>query len=92
MLPIHETKSSKMTQNVFLAIGGLHEDKLRDTLPAMSPTNVHYRRYFQHAHVISIERVRKRDAYQLSHGDLPRQHPFGITLRFTGPVLADSQQ
>ena len=25
-------------------------------------------------------------------GDLPRQHPFGTTLRFTGPVPADSRQ
>ena len=29
---------------------------------------------------------------QLVHGDLPRQHPFGTTLRFTGPVPADSRQ
>ena len=26
----------------------------------------------------------------ISPGDLPRQHPFGTTLRFTDPVLADS--
>ena len=26
------------------------------------------------------------------HGDLPRQHSFGTTLRFTGPVPADSRQ
>ena len=26
------------------------------------------------------------------HGDLPRQHSFGATLRFTGPVPADSRQ
>ena len=26
------------------------------------------------------------------HGDLPKQHSFGTTLRFTGPVLADSRQ
>ena len=35
--PAHSTKSKKMTQNVFLAIVGLHEDivKLCDTLQAM---------------------------------------------------------
>ena len=33
-------KSSKVTQNVFLALGGLYEDKLCDTLQAMAPTNV----------------------------------------------------
>ena len=26
------------------------------------------------------------------HGDLPRRHPFGTTLRFTGPVPSDSRQ
>ena len=26
------------------------------------------------------------------YGDLPMQHPFGTTLRFTGPVPADSRQ
>ena len=31
-------------------------------------------------------------AYYLVHGDLPRQHSFGTTLRFTGPVPADSRQ
>ena len=36
--------------------------------------------------------VGKRGAYHLAHRDLPRQHPFGTTLRFTGPVPADSRQ
>ena len=36
--------------------------------------------------------VGKRGAYLLVHGDMPRQHSFGTTLRFTGPVLADSRQ
>ena len=36
--------------------------------------------------------VGKRGAYYLVHGNLPRQHSFGITLRFTGPVPADSRQ
>ena len=44
-----------------------------------------YRLYFQQA-------VGKRDGYQLVHGDLLRQHPFGITLRSTGPVPMDSRQ
>ena len=34
----------------------------------------------------------KRGEYELVHGDLPRQHPFGTTLRFTGPAPADSRQ
>ena len=48
--------------------------------------------YFQHAHFIPIVGVGKRGEYYLVHGDLPRQHPFGTTLRFTGPVPADSRQ
>ena len=48
--------------------------------------------YFQHAHFIPIVGVGKRGAYQLVHYDLPRQHPFGTTLRFTGPVPADFRQ
>ena len=50
------------------------------------------RRYFQHAHFIPIVGVGKRGAYLLVHGDLPRQHSFGTTLRFTGPVPADPWQ
>ena len=50
------------------------------------------RRYFQHAHFIPIVGVGKRCAYLMVHGDLPRQHPLETTLRFTGPVLADSRQ
>ena len=48
--------------------------------------------YFQHAHFIPIKGVGKRGAYYLVHGDLPRQHSFGTTLRFTDPVPADSRQ
>ena len=40
-------------------------------------------RYFQHAHFIPIVGVGKRGEYKLVHGDLPRQHSFGTTLRFT---------
>ena len=47
---------------------------------------------FQHAHFIPIVGVGKRGAYQLAHGDLTRQHPLGTTLRFAGPVSADSRQ
>ena len=39
-----------------------------------------------------IVRERKRGACSLVHGNLPRQHSFGTTLRFTGPVPADSRQ
>ena len=46
------------------------------------------RRYFQHAHSVPIVGVGKRGAYQLVHGDPPRQHSFGTTLRFTGPMPA----
>ena len=28
----------------------------------------------------------------MAHGDLPRQHSFGTTLRLTGPVPADFRQ
>ena len=48
--------------------------------------------YIQHAHFIPIVGVGKRGAYQLVHGDLPRQHSFGTPLRFTGPVPAGSRQ
>ena len=48
--------------------------------------------YFQHAHFIPIVGVGKRGEYELVHGDLPRQHPFETTLRFTGPVPAGSRQ
>ena len=51
-----------------------------------------HRRYFQHAHFIPMVGVGKRGEYYLVHGDLPRQHSFGTTLRFTGPVPADSRQ
>ena len=50
------------------------------------------RRYFQHAHFIPIVGVEKRSVYQLVHGDLPRQHSYGTTLRFTGSVPADSRE
>ena len=36
--------------------------------------------------------VGKRGAYHLVLTDLPRQHSFRTTLRFTGPVPADSRQ
>ena len=45
-----------------------------------------------HVHFIPIVGIGKRCEYLLVHGDLPRQHSFGTTLRFTGPVLADSRQ
>ena len=48
--------------------------------------------YFQQAHFIPIMGVGRRGEYQLVHGDLPRQHSFGTTLRFTGLVAADSRQ
>ena len=46
------------------------------------------RRYFQHAHFMTIVGVGKRGAYELVHGDLPRQHPFGTTLRFSAGGLS----
>ena len=60
--------------------------------PIITSTWYMFRRYFQHAHFIPIVSVGKRGEYQLVHGDLPRQHSFGTTLRFTGPVPADSRQ
>ena len=41
---------------------------------------------------IPIVGVEKRCAYELVHGDLPRQHSFRTTLRFTGSVPAESRQ
>ena len=41
---------------------------------------------------IPIVGVGKIGAYYLVRGNLPRQHSFGTTLRFTGPVSADSRQ
>ena len=49
-------------------------------------------RYFQHGDSILIVGVGKSGAYYLVHGDLLRQHPFGTTLRCTGPVPVDSRQ
>ena len=40
----------------------------------------------------TIVGVEKRGAYKLVQGDLPRQHSFRTTSRFTGPVPADSRQ
>ena len=51
-----------------------------------------YSQYFQHFHFVPIVGVGKRGVYQLVHGDLPRQHSFGTTLRFTGPVPVNSRQ
>ena len=47
--------------------------------------------YFQHAHFMPIVGMGKRGVYKSVHGDLPRQHSFGTTLRFTDPVPADSR-
>ena len=73
------------------------QEMLSDVLPIDQNRNSKhfssYRRgYFQDAHFIPIVGVGKRGAYYLVHGDLPRQHPFGTTLRFTGPVPVDSRQ
>ena len=63
------------------------------TATRIHPVISHYRiRYFQHAHFIPIVGVGKRGVYYLVHGDLPRQRSFGTTLRFTGPVPAESRQ
>ena len=62
------------------------------TVPRCFSPALYVRRYFQHAHFIPIVGVGKRGEYQLVHGDLPRQHPFETTLRFTGPVPSDSRQ
>ena len=39
----------------------------------------------------SIVGVGKKGACYLVNGDLPRQHSFRTSLRFTGPVPADSR-
>ena len=43
-------------------------------------------------HSISSGCGKERRILFVVHGDLPRQHSFGTTLRFTGPVPADSRQ
>ena len=48
--------------------------------------------YFQHVHFIPKVGVGKSGACYLVHGDLPRQHSFGTTLRFTGSVAVNSRQ
>ena len=60
--------------------------KSRNCVPMAS-----LRRYFQHANFIPIVGVGKRGAYQLVCDNLRRQHPFGTTLKFTGPVPVDSR-
>ena len=67
---------------------------LHRRLPA-DVSDIHHtiaRGYFQHTHFIPLVGVVKRGAYELVHDDLPGQQPFGTTLRFTGPMPADSQQ
>ena len=44
------------------------------------------------AHFIPMVGVGKRGAYELVYSNLPRQHSFGTTLRFTGSVTADCRQ
>ena len=86
--------------NLIVVCGGLklicvlssHPFIILDVRLACGRTSRGHRRYFQHAHFIPIVGVGKRGEYYLVHGDLPRQHPFGTTLRFTGPVPADSRQ
>ena len=48
--------------------------------------------HYQDTHFIPIVGVGKRGEYESVHGDLPRQYSFGTTLRFTGPVPANSRQ
>ena len=72
--------------------GNIHFPSSADHVQDWQPYTVDPYSYFQHAHFIPIVGVEKRGEYQLVHGDLPRQHSFGTTLRFTGPVPADSRQ
>ena len=58
----------------------------------MSSHHVAVIQYFQHADFIPIAGVGERDAYYLVDGDPSRQHSFGTTLGFTGPVPANSRQ
>ena len=47
-------------------------------------------RYYNTVYIVYTRKERR--ILIAVHGDLPRQHPFGTTLRFTGPVSADSRQ
>ena len=56
-------------------------------------THTHSAGIFNMPHFIPIiVGVGKRGAYLLVYRDVPRQHPLGTTLRFTGPVPANSRQ
>ena len=57
-----------------------------------SKTYYYYSIVSFHNNYINIVGVGKRGEYEWVHGDLPRQHSFGTTLRFTGPVPVDSRQ
>ena len=48
--------------------------------------------YFQHAHFIPIVGVGKIGAYLLVHGDTKEAPVTETTMRFIGPVPADSRQ
>ena len=74
----------------FVCRYGSHEDVLDSVYVPILPYCC--TRYFQHAHFIPIVGVGNRGEYYLVHDDLPRQHSFGTTLRFTGPMPADSRQ
>ena len=45
-----------------------------------------------YAHFIPTVGVGRKGAFELVRGDLPRQHSFGFTLTFTGPVSSYSRQ
>ena len=87
--PSRETKFSGTNADREISIFFCSADHVQDWQPY--PVD-QYSCYIQHAHFIPIVGVGKRGAYELVHGDLPRQHSFGTTLRFTGPVPADSRQ
>ena len=57
------------------------------SLQCMREFNQSINHYFQHAHW-----VWEREAHINWSMVMQRQHPFGTTLRFTGPVPADSRQ
>ena len=79
------------------ALPGRNLHVQEDSVPVLSITIKHGRSYcnqqhrVQHAQFIPLVGVGKRGAYELVHGDLPRQHSFGTTLRVAGPVPVDSR-
>ena len=78
VLPNQQSPSKVITKS-FLALGGLHEDKLCDILQAMAPTNVEA---VQQTSLFHFESKPDRlGLLSLTHGQLSQQQSGQITLQ-----------